>query len=83
MTLISIFALIFGILPSATLASIPIIGDTVATSLNTAVMYWNSFMITFPYAETIWHVVIFVILPFETVMLLTKIFLGSRTPTTN
>lgn len=76
---------IFDLLPTATLADLPIIGTTVSDTLETVIETWNAFMVTFPYAVTLWDVFIFVILPFEILLLVAKFLLGHRVPahTTN
>jgi len=70
----------FSWLPIATVASIPYIGNTLSSVLINAVQSWNSFVVTFPYAGISWHVLIWVVIPFEITMLILKTFLGSRTP---
>jgi len=71
---------IFKLLPVVTIASIPYIGDQVSSFLVTMVTTWNAFIDTFPYAGIAWNVFIYVILPFEALMLLGKFFLGHRMP---
>jgi len=71
---------IFKFLPIVTIASIPYIGETVSNTLLTMVTTWNAFIVTFPYAGIAWNVLLYVILPFEALMLLGKFFLGSRMP---
>jgi len=78
--ILSIFGAIFALLPEVTIADIAYIGPTLSSTLTTMVQKWNAFMVTFPYAETGYNVFIYVILPFELLLLLTKFFLGSRTP---
>lgn len=67
-------------LPIVTIRGIPIIGEFLYNTLITMVGIWNAFMDTFPYAEVAWEVLIYVILPFEIVMFIVKLILGSRTP---
>lgn len=82
--LINLVLLIFGTLfiffPVVTIASIPYIGVPVSSLLTSMVLTWNAFMVTFPYAQTAWHIFLVVILPFEILMLLGKFFLGHRLP---
>jgi len=82
--LINLVLLIFGSLfvffPEVDISSIPYIGDTVRGYLVQAVQVWNAFISTFPYAGIAWQVFLYVILPFEIVMLVLKFFLGSRAP---
>jgi len=81
--LLLVFGTIFSILPVVTISSIPLIGPTVSTFLFTMVGVWNAFMLTFPYARIGWEVFLYVILPFEALMLIGKFFLGSRMPSHN
>jgi uncharacterized protein (DUF983 family) len=77
---LAVFGYLFTLLPVVTIASIPIVGSFVSSALYFAVEIWNSFMVTFPYAQLVWHVFIYVILPFEILMLIGKFFLGHRMP---
>lgn len=70
----------FSWLPTATIASIPVIGSTMNSVLVAAIQSWNTFMETLPYAQISWQVFIYAIVPFELALLTLKIFLGSRTP---
>jgi len=72
---------IMSILPDVTISSIAIIGEEISTLLTTMVGYWNGFLIIFPYAEIVWQMFLFVILPFEGMFLLAKLILGNRMPT--
>jgi len=78
--LVSIISGIFIFLPVVTISSIPYIGTTVASSLLWFVHIWNAFVITFPYAENAMNIFLYVIIPFETLMLLGRFFLGHRMP---
>jgi len=71
---------IFSLLPVVSIASIPIIGPSVSTFLVTAVKLYNGFITTFPYAQTAFQALIYVIIPFELLMILGKFLLGSRVP---
>lgn len=71
---------IFHFIPVVTIATIPYIGTSVASTLTTFMGIWNSFMVTFPYAQTAWDIFTKVIIPFELLLLVVKIFFGSRTP---
>lgn len=82
-TILSVFALIFQFFPVSGLRDIPQVGEPVADTLTLMVEYWNSFLITFPYAVIVWHMFLYVILPFELIMLIMKFFLGSRRPMEN
>jgi len=78
--IVNLFAGIFYFIPVVTISSIPFIGTDASNILNRAVLIWNAFMVTFPYAQFAWHVFLFAIIPFEILMLLSKFFLGSRSP---
>jgi len=82
--LINLILLIFGslfvFLPQVSLSSIPYIGDDLVSILTNVVLTWNAFMATFPYAQTGWHILLYVIFPFEILLLVSKFFLGHRTP---
>lgn len=78
--ILGIISIFFVFLPVVTLADIPVIGDTISSLLLTMVRMWNSFIDTFPYAGTAWQVFLYVILPFELLMLVGKFFLGHRMP---
>lgn len=78
--IVSIFGVLFWIFPEVTISGIPIIGQPVSDILTVAVQYWNSFMETFPYAQTLWYVFLYMVIPFELGLLILKVFLGSRTP---
>jgi len=69
---------IFQFFPIVTLADVPVIGDTIRSLLLTVVKTWNSFLVTFPYSEVVWNIFLFVILPFEGLMIFLKFLLGSR-----
>lgn len=75
-----LFGALFYFLPVVTLADIPLIGDFVSETLTEMVLIWNAFIGTFPYAEIAWNIFLFVILPFEGLMLIAKFFLGHRLP---
>ena len=71
---------IFGIFTGVTLASIPVIGTTISSILLTMVRTYNAFADTFPYARVGFQMLIFVIIPFEILMLSAKFLLGHRLP---
>jgi len=77
---IVIFGIIFAFFPEVNLASIPLVGESLRNTLISVVLYWNSFMDTFPYAQILWSVFLKVVIPFEIVLLIVKFFLGSRAP---
>jgi len=77
---LSIFGAIMTILPEVTLLSIPVVGTFISETLTDMVLIWNAFLGTFPYAEIAWNIFLFVILPFEGLLLLGKFFLGHRLP---
>ena len=71
---------IFYFLPEVSLADIPIIGSSITTNLPIIVHHWNGFMEIFPYAEDTWNVFLYVIIPFEILLLIAKFFLGHHVP---
>ena len=81
--IIAIVGVIFWIIPTVTLASIPVFGQPIVDILTSMIQMWNAFMVTFPYAQTAWHLVLWVIIPFEIGLLVLKFFLGHRTPIHN
>lgn len=78
--ILAIFAGIFSFLPPVTIASIPIIGGPASTALLAMVKTWNALLSTVPYLEHLWDIFLFVILPFEGLLLIAKFFMGNRTP---
>lgn len=70
---------IFFLLPTATLESIPFIGDTIDSTLTSFVLWMNAFIDTFPYAGIVWNLFQWLIL-FEISLLVLKFFFGARTP---
>jgi len=75
-----IFSSLFIFLPEVHLSDIPYIGAPLVSGLTYMVGIWNSFMITFPYAVIGWQVFLWVIVPFEILLLVAKFFLGHRLP---
>lgn len=75
-----VFASLMSYLPEVSIASIPWAGEWISETLVSLVLTWNAFMVTFPYAETAWNVLLWIILPFEALMLLGRFFLGHRMP---
>jgi len=75
-----VFGSLFVFLPEVSIASLPYIGPSISSFLYQAMGIWNAFMVTFPYAQIGWQVFLYVILPFEVLMLVGKFFLGSRMP---
>jgi len=72
---------IFFLLPTADLSSIPVIGDTIQSTLSSFITYINGFIDIFPYAGIVWNLFIYGIIPFELAIIGLRFFLGSRTPT--
>lgn len=83
--LINFILLVFGslwvFLPVVKLSDIPLIGGFFVEYFTIMVNVWHSFMNFFPYAEMGWNMLIYVILPFEILLLTAKFFLGHRLPT--
>jgi len=71
---------IFQFLPVVTLATIPTIGPVLSSSLITIIKTYNAFIVTLPYAQIGVNVLLYVILPFELLLLVGKFFLGHRLP---
>ena len=76
--LINLVIMIFGVL----FVFLPIVHlpDVVNSTLISATQIWNTFLETLPYARLPWHLFLYVILPFELLLLLAKFFLGHRLP---
>jgi len=83
--IVSILGAIFYFLPVVSISDIPYIGEQLSSILATIVGIWNALLITFPYAIVVWNTFLFVIIPFELLLLIGKFFLGHRLPahTTN
>jgi len=83
--ILEFFTALFYFLPVVTISSLPYVGTDLSNILDQIVLIWNAFMVTFPYAQTIWTIFLTVILPFEILLLVAKVILGSRVPahTTN
>lgn len=75
-----LLAAIFNLFPSATIADIPWIGSDLRPILVTISEVWHTFLVTFPYAQVAWDVLLYVVIPFEVLLLLAKLFLGQRLP---
>lgn len=71
---------ILSVVPNVTIASLPTVGQTLSDTLLSMVTTWNAFMATFPYAQTAWDLFLFVIIPFELIMLGLKFILGHHVP---
>jgi len=78
--LLGILGALLYFLPVVTIEDIPVIGSTISTILVSWIQTWNSIIITVPYLYTAWFVFLVVIIPFELVLLGTKIFLAHRVP---
>jgi len=78
--IVTIISAVFFLFPVVTIASIPLIGTTLSEILLTMTTTWKAFLVTFPYASTAWHMLLWVILPFEIGLLIVKFFLGQHTP---
>lgn len=85
--LLNLILLVFGSLfvffPVVAIADIPYVGSFLSSTLIQMIQVWNAFLITFPYAVTGWHIFLWVILPFEVLLLVMKFFLGHHVPTHN
>jgi len=79
-TVVLIINAVVSIIPSVTLASIPFAGSYIQTYLTMAVQYWNGILQIVPYLQLPWHMFLWVIIPFEVMLLTAKFFFGSRLP---
>jgi len=78
--LIAFVQLLFSWLPDVSISSIYYIGPTLNEALVLISSKWNALMVTFPYAQLGWNVFLYLILPFELLLLTLKFFLGHRAP---
>lgn len=82
--LINLILLIFGslfvFLPVVTLENVPYIGEALRGIIIDMVGVWKAVLTTFPYAQVAWDVFLYVIMPFEILLLVSKFFLGHRSP---
>jgi hypothetical protein len=77
---IFVIRVILSIIPNVNISGIPYIGEPVYAVLVNIMGYWNTFLEIFPYSQVVFHVFIYVILPFEFSLLILKMFLGHRLP---
>jgi len=77
---IAIIGIFFTLLPEATLESLPYVGDTIDSTLNSMMWYWNTIIDNIPYLQYSYNVFLWVIIPFELSILIFKVFAGQRTP---
>jgi len=78
-----IIALVAGIeyfFPVVTIASIPMVGPQISAVLVQVNGLFNAFLSLFPFAVIVWHLFIYVVLPFEVLLLVAKFFLGQHVP---
>jgi len=78
--LINILGAIFYFLPIVSIEDIPLIGESVSNTLLTIIYTWNAVVETLPYLGTVSTVFFTIIIPFEILVILSKFFLGSRSP---
>jgi hypothetical protein len=76
--IISVINGVLSFLPQVDLYSV--FGFDFGSLLLSVIKIWNAFLETFPYAVVVWHMFIWVIIPFEILMLLGKFLLGHRMP---
>jgi len=74
------FTGVFDYIGFVQLSDIPVIGDTVSSTLLIMITTYNAFVDTLPYAGIAMNVFLYVIVPFEVTMFVIKLLLGSRTP---
>jgi len=81
--IINLILLVFGSLfvffPVVHLSDLPF-GEQIVSVLTQIMGIWNAFVSTFPYAEIGFQVFLYVIIPFEILLIIAKFFLGSRLP---
>lgn len=70
---------LLGSLPTATLATIPYIGDDIQSILITMIQTWNAVLETIPYLQIVWNLALWAI-AFELMLIGIKFIFGSRTP---
>jgi len=73
-----IFGAIFVFLPEVTIETIPYIGPIVSVTLTWIVGLWNSLVLTLPYLDVPMRVFLYVIIPFELMLIILKFFLHNR-----
>jgi len=78
--LFAILEAIFYFMPVVTIADIAYVGETISSVLYAMMGRWNAFMATFPYAQDAWELTLWIIIPFELLMLTVRLFLGSHVP---
>lgn len=82
--LVNFVLLLLGILfvffPKVYLSDIPLVGDTITSVLATIGGTWAMALDTVPYLELPWNVFLYVIIPFEILLLVMRFFLGNRVP---
>ena len=79
-TILYVISGIFYIVPTATIADLPLYGSQISSVLYEIMGTWNAFLEIFPYGLIAWHIFLWVIIPFELALLVMKFFLGSRVP---
>ena len=72
--------ILFTFFPVVHLSNIPIIGGGITGILVGIIQTWNAFLITFPYAQIVWHIFLYLIIPFEISIILLRFFFGNRLP---
>jgi hypothetical protein len=77
---IGAFGLLFAFFPIVHLSGIPIVGTYLVSWMSIGVHFWNTFIQLFPFALLPWHMTVWVILPFELILLVAKFFLHHRVP---
>lgn len=78
---LEVFSLVSSIFPgTAGTGGSVVLPFGIDNALVVAVGVWTGFMETFPYAVVGWNLLLYFILPFEFIMLIAKMVLGSRTP---
>jgi len=74
-------SVVFYWLPEVTIEDLPYLGSSVSDLLITMIRYWNSAVETVPYLQLGMDIFIYIIIPFELLLLVAKFFLGHHVPT--
>jgi len=78
-TIVGIISLLFEVVPKVSIANIPFIGTYIYYYVGVAISYVNTMNTIIPYFAIVWQMFLWII-SFEIMLLLLKLFLGSRTP---
>lgn len=71
---------IFSVVPEVTLSSLPYIGSSVDSMMNTVMGYFNGLAVTVPYVRDLVIVFTLCIVPFEVIVMTMQFVWGNRNP---